>query len=143
MNKVILIGRLGGDPEKVTGSKNGKDFEFSKFSLATSRTWKDKNGEKQTETQWHNVTAFGTNAINCNKYLKKGGLVMVEGSIAYEQYEKDGEKKYATKILVERFEMLGSKKDDNGSEQAPAPVKSSGNYKQQQEQNNPDDDLPF
>jgi len=110
MNKVILMGRIGKDPE-FKELANGK---VCNFSLATSRKYKDKSGEQKEDTQWHNCQAWGTTADLVNKYVKKGDQLLIEGSVNYEQYEKDGVKNYATKIKVDAINFIaGAKSSDN------------------------------
>ena len=106
MNKVILIGNLGNDPE-VRTLENGT--KVASFSIATSERWKNKQGEKQEETDWHNCVVWSPKAEVVESYLKKGSKVMIEGKIKTRQYEKDGEKKYITEIKVDNFEFLDSK----------------------------------
>ena len=113
INRVILIGRLGQDPEvKFLDGGNA----VCNFSMATSETWKDKQGEKQEKTQWHRVVAWGKTAELAGKYLAKGRQVCVEGSIEYREYtDKEGVKKYSTDIKAQSVTFLGGK-----SESAPA-----------------------
>ena len=105
-NLAILLGRLGKDPE-VRFLPDGK--AVCTFSLATSRVWKDKSGVKQEETCWHNIVAFGKTAETCGQYLKKGSKVLIDGDIRYESYEKNGEKKYITKIHAQTVKFLDGK----------------------------------
>ena len=106
-NKVQLIGNLGQAPEIVTFENGNK---LAKFSLATNETYKNAKGEKQVETQWHNLIAWGKTADIVEKYVKKGQEIAVEGRIIYETYEaKDGTKKHATKIQINELVMLGKK----------------------------------
>lgn len=115
MNKVILTGRLGKDPE----SKYTQDGTMvTSFSLATSENYKDKNGEKVQKTEWHNITAYGKPAEICAEYLKKGSQVLVEGQIKYQKWEKDGQAHYRTHIKLVNLEMLGRPKE--GGEEVPA-----------------------
>lgn len=100
INKVILIGRLGQNPE----SKAVADTTVCNFSLATSEKYKD-----QERTEWHNIEVWGKLAEICQKYLTKGKLVCLEGTIQTSTYEKDGEKKYRTKIRCFAMKMLDSK----------------------------------
>jgi len=118
MNKVIIIGRLGKDPE-LRYMPNGKAVAI--FSIATSEKWTGKDGEKQERTEWHNIVAFEKTAELCAGYLNKGSQAAVEGKIQTRSWEKDGEKKYKTEIVVNRVEFLGSKvvKEDAPAE-APA-----------------------
>jgi single-strand DNA-binding protein len=106
-NKVQLIGHLGVDPEIKIFSSGKK---LAKLSLATSEQYKDAEGKKVSETQWHNLVIWGKSADVAEKYLKKGSEIAVDGKITYRTYElKDGEKRYATEILVNDFLMLGKK----------------------------------
>lgn len=123
LNKILLIGNVGKDPE----IRHGKDgSQIASFSIATSDTWKDKiTGEKKEKTEWHNVSAFGRLAEIVGQYLKKGSTVYVEGRITTEKWNKDGVDRYTTKIIANEMKMLGGKKDgENGkkpSNNAPAP----------------------
>jgi len=106
INKVIVLGRLGKDPEhKDLGGGNS----LCKFSVATTESWKDKQGNKQEETEWHNITAFGKLAEICSKYLKKGSLVYVEGKNKTSTYEKNGETRYSTEVRISEMKMIGDK----------------------------------
>jgi single-strand DNA-binding protein len=102
LNKVELIGRLGKDPE-VKKLTNGSSV--ANFSVATSEVWKDKrSGEKQEKTEWHNIVVWNEKTIEfIEKYLAKGDLVRIEGKIQTRSWEKDGEKKYATEIVIPAF----------------------------------------
>lgn len=100
INKIILVGNVGKDPE-IRSTQSGS--EIASFSLATSESYKDKNGEKQTITQWHNVSVFGKTVNIIKSYVKKGSKLYLEGSIKYDEYEKDGEKRYSTKIVINNF----------------------------------------
>src|SRR6478735_450377 len=105
VNKVILIGRLGKDPEVRTLESGRK---VANLTLATSETYKDKNGEKQEITEWHNINFWGPAAEVLEKYLKKGSQLYVEGKLRTRSYEdKEGNKKYVTEILGENFNFLG------------------------------------
>jgi len=118
LNKVILIGTLGKDPEiRSTGS--GK--KVANISLATSESYKDKNGEKHTETEWHELVFWGKITEVIEKYLKKGSKIYVEGKIKTEVFEKDGEKKYFKKIIGSKIVMLGDsqKKEEVGKSGLP------------------------
>ena len=103
MNKAILIGRLGRNPESKFSQNN---VQFVNFTLATNQKYK---GEDQTE--WHDITCFGKTAEIAERHLSKGSLICVEGSINTSTYEKDGEKRYRTKIICNRLEMLGGKEE--------------------------------
>jgi len=108
-NKVQLIGHLGADPEVLTFDSGKKKVTMS---LATSDIYKDRDGKKVSNTQWHNLVIWGNNIIPVvEKYLKKGSEIAVDGKITYRTYEdKQGEKKYFTEIVVNDFVMLGGKK---------------------------------
>lgn len=104
LNKVLLIGNLGKDPEIQNFDKGAL---LAKFPLATTETFKDKNGQRQDKTEWHNIVVWGTLAEVAQKYLRKGMMVYVEGRIQSRQYEdKDGNKKHITEIRAENFQML-------------------------------------
>jgi single-strand DNA-binding protein len=105
MNKVILIGNIGGEIKTKTFDSGN---QVAEFSLATSEKYKDKNGQVQKETTWHNVVVWGKLAQVVTTYCAKGSKLMIEGKIKNEQYEKDGQTKYVTKIVCNNFEMLGS-----------------------------------
>jgi single-strand DNA-binding protein len=116
VNKAILVGRLGRDPESkfMTGGS-----AVCSFAIATDEEWKAKDGSKQKRTDWHNCTAFGKLAEICAQYLKKGSPVYVEGKIRTDAYEKDGQKRYATKIIVSEMQMLG-KNEGHGEQRTQA-----------------------
>lgn len=106
VNKVILIGRLGADPE-VRYTADGT--AVAKFNLATSETWKDKDGSKQEKTEWHRVVAFKKLGEICGEYLSKGKLVYVEGRLQTRSWDdKEGIKKYMTEVIINNMVMLGS-----------------------------------
>ncbi len=111
VNKVILIGRLGKDPEvKYTPS----GAPVAKFSLATDEVFKDRSGEQQKRTEWHNIVAWNKLAEICGQYLTKGKLVYIEGSIRSRQWEDQaGNKRTAYDIVAGRMQMLGSKADSD------------------------------
>jgi len=116
LNKAMLIGNLGKDPvNKNVGSTN-----VCEFSIATTEKWKDKAGQKQEKTEWHNIKAWGKTGEICAQYLKKGSSVYVEGRIGQETWEKDGVKHYKTVITVDKMVMLGSK-DGNAAPRDSAP----------------------
>ncbi len=106
-NKVQLIGNLGNNPEVLT-LESGK--KLAKFSIATNESYRNANGEKITDTQWHNVIAWNKTAEIVEKYLAKGNEVAVEGKLTSRSYEnKEGVKKYITEIIVNELVMLGGK----------------------------------
>ncbi|MGH7487330.1 MAG: single-stranded DNA-binding protein [bacterium] len=113
VNKVILIGRLGKDPE-IRSIPSGKSV--TKFTLATDDRFTDKSGEKQERTEWHNIETWDRLAEVCGQYLRKGSLVYIEGTIRTESWDdkETGVKKYRTKIVANTMQMLEKKGDDEG-----------------------------
>ena len=112
VNKVILVGNLGKDPEIKYVMDN---VPVATFSLATTESYKDKDGNRQDKTEWHNIVAWRGLATVAEKYLTKGKQVYIEGKITSRTYDdKDGVKRYFTEIVAEQLQMLG-KKDDGGS----------------------------
>lgn len=112
LNKVMLIGRLGRDPE-IRYSQQGT--AVVNFPLATNEQWTDKNtGEKQERTEWHRVVSFGKPAEILEKYLSKGSQVYIEGRLQTRNYEKDGQTHYTTEIVVSDFTFLGGRSDNQG-----------------------------
>ena len=106
-NKVQLIGNLGNDPE-IINLESGKTL--AKFSIATNENYKNAKGEKVTDTQWHNVVAWGTTAKIVESYLTKGKEVAIEGKLTSRSYDtKEGEKRYITEIVCSELMMLGGK----------------------------------
>ncbi len=114
INKVILVGNLGNDPE-VRYSQSGS--AITTISVATSESWKDKNGEQQERTEWHRVKFFGRLAEIAGEYLKKGRQVYIEGSLRTEKYtDKSGVEKYATDIIANEMQMLGGTPGEGGGQ---------------------------
>ena len=116
VNKVILVGNCGGDPETRNLPSGGA---VTNLTLATSETWKDKNtGAQQEKTEWHRVVFFNRLAEIVNEYVKKGSKLYIEGSLRTRSWEQDGIKRYATEIVANEMQMLVGKKDgaesDNG-----------------------------
>lgn len=104
-NKVQLIGHLGNDPE-IVKLESGKSL--AKFSLATNETYKNQEGEKVTETQWHHVVAWGKTAEIIEKYVTKGKEIAIEGKLTHRSYEdKNGEKRYSTEVVASELLLLG------------------------------------
>lgn len=109
VNKAIIVGNLGKDPE-MRYTADGSPI--ASFSVATTETWKDKAGAKQERTEWLNITMFGKQAEVCGEYLKKGSAVYLEGRIQTDKYvDKQGVEKYSTKIIADRMQMLGGRPD--------------------------------
>jgi len=145
LNKAMIIGRLGADPEvRYTQSNTA----VANLSVATTERYKDKNGEQQESTEWHRIVAWGRLAEICQEYLKKGSLAYFEGRIETRQWEdKDGQKKYTTEIKAFNMQMLDSRGDSGGSPAA-ASKKSSNepmgsNVNIDNNFDDMDDDLPF
>jgi len=157
VNKVILVGNLGADPE-IRYLPSGD--AVANLRLATTDTWKDKDGNKQEATEWHRISFFGRQAEICGQYLKKGSSIYVEGSIRTRKYQdKDGQDRYSTEIRGDRMQMLGGRQGLGGGDAssdydsaprssgssssaprkpaAPAPASSGGNF------NDFEDDIPF
>ncbi len=135
INKVILVGNLGKDPE-LRYTPNGT--AVASFSLATSSRWKDSSGEFQEKTEWHRIIAWGRQAEVCNEYLKKGSQVYVEGRIQYRSFDdKDGNKKFVTEIIVGVMQMLGRK--ETGPQSPPEEVADA----EKQAPAEGEEDLPF
>src|SRR3954453_23766177 len=113
VNRVILVGRLGKDPE-IRSIPSGTSV--AKFSLATDERFTDKSGEKQERTEWHNIVAWGKLAEICGQYLRKGKLVYIEGSIRTDSWDdkETGQKKYRTEIIAQNMQMLDRRGDDEG-----------------------------
>jgi len=109
VNKVILVGRLGRDPEtRYTGGGQA----VANFSVATDETYKDRNGEKQKRTEWHKIVVWGKQAEIAQQYLKKGSLVFIEGRIQSREWQdKEGQKRTSFEIVASNFRMLGGRSD--------------------------------
>jgi single-strand DNA-binding protein len=150
INKVILVGNCGKDPETRYMPSGGA---VTNISVATSESWKDKQtGETKENTEWHNVVFFNRLGEIAGEYLKKGSQVYIEGRLKTEKYEKDGVTRYSTKIIANEMQMLGSR--SSGDSYAPAQSQQSGQQSGQQS-NKPagkpaamveegfDDDIPF
>ena len=145
LNKVLLIGRLGADPE-IKQMVNGKSV--ARLSLATSQTWKDKNtGEKKEKTEWHRVVVFNEGLVNVvQQYLKKGAQVYVEGQLSTRKWkdEQSGQDKYTTEILIQGYNssltMLGGVNQNTTPSQD---TKQNFDENNISSQNDLDDDIPF
>jgi single-strand DNA-binding protein len=142
LNKVMLIGNVGNDPDVRTTSSG---TPIANMSLATTRKWKDRSGEQKEKTEWHRLTVWGKLVDVVERYVKKGDLLYVEGRIEYSESESDGQKKYWTNVNVFEMVMLGSTgaggqdgggrgggfQSDSSPAADPPPI------------SEPDDDLPF
>jgi single-strand DNA-binding protein len=139
INKVIIVGNLGGDPE-VRYTPSGS--AVANFNVATSESWKDKNtGEKKERTEWHRIVVWGKLGELCGEYLSKGRQVYVEGRLQTRSYDdKDGVKRYMTEIIATDVQFLGSKESGGGRSGGNAPPRESVGG-----QGPPpsDDDIPF
>lgn len=129
VNRVTLIGRVGKDPEVRSFQNGGK---IASFSVATSERWKNKAGEPQEKTEWHNVCVKNDHLVKIvEQYVKKGSLIYIEGKIETRKYEKDGVERYITETVVPAFggviQLLDSKEGGGKSETAPSePKKAAG-----------------
>jgi single-strand DNA-binding protein len=136
VNKVILVGNLGTDPE-VRYTPSGK--AVANFSLATNEQWTNKDGEKEERTEWHRIVAWGRLGEICGEYLSKGSQVYIEGKIQTRAWEdRDGNKRYTTEIIAQTMQMLGGISRKEGEASSPEerhPVEEPISI--------PDDDIPF
>jgi len=128
LNKVLLIGHLGADPEsRFTTSGSA----VANLNLATNESWRSSEGDTKEKTEWHRIVLFGKMAETAAEYMKKGQLVFVEGRLQTRSWEdKDKVKRYTTEILCDNFTMLGRKSEDGGTSSAQKDI-------------DPEDDLPF
>jgi|PlaIllAssembly_1097288.scaffolds.fasta_scaffold1170216_2 single-strand DNA-binding protein len=154
VNKVILIGNLGRDPE-VRYLPSGE--AVANFSIATTEKWKDKAGEAQEQTEWHRVSFFGRQAEICGEYLRKGSSVYIEGRLQTRKWtDKDGNERTTTEIRGDRMQMLGSRGGGSGAEMreadysagdsSPPPARKpapAGAAKKPSGFDDLDDDIPF
>jgi single-strand DNA-binding protein len=146
LNKVMLIGNLGRDPE-VRSTPSGQPV--ASFTLATNRRWKDKSGARQEQTEWHNIVVWGRQAEIAGQYLTKGKQIYVEGRLQTRSWEdkQSGEKRYRTEIVCDNFQMLGTR---GGGDFEPAHGAQPGPSEPHYEESGPsygsgaeDDDIPF
>jgi len=148
LNKVLLIGRLGADPE-IKQMVNGKSV--ARLSLATSQSWKDKNtGEKKEKTEWHRIVVFNEGLVNVvQQYLKKGAQVYIEGQLSTRKWkdEQSGQDKYSTEIIIQGYNssltMLGGGGRGIQNDSSPQPISKNSDDVSQMEQNDLDDEIPF
>lgn len=146
VNKVILVGRLGKDPE-VRHLESGA--AVANFSIATTETYKDKQGNRQEQTEWHNIVLWRGLAEIAEKYLTKGNLIYIEGKLKTRNWQdKDGNTRYTTEVVGDNMTMLGSKNEgnnsssSNSSQEAPS-GNSNRNEKKVDLEEDESDDLPF
>lgn len=148
VNKVILVGNLGKDPEVRYMPSGGA---VTTVTIATSESWKDKQtGEQKERTEWHNIVFYNRLAEIAGEYLKKGSQIYVEGSLRTEKYEKDGVTKYSTKIIANEMQMLGGRGGAGGGSASAGDIGSSAPAKGQSSApaaaggfDDFDDDIPF
>lgn len=152
VNKAIILGNLGQDPE-IRYSQQGTPVV--NFSVATSESWTDKvTAELKESTEWHRITVFGKQAENCNKYLSKGSKVYVEGKLKTTSYDKEGQTHYSTNIIANTVQFVGSRQGDQSipsqSHDQGYQPNTGGGHQQQPMQPPPmkntnvqDDDIPF
>ncbi len=144
VNKVILVGRLGADPEvRYTGSGT----PVAHFRMATNETWTGKDGNKEERTEWHRIVAWGKLGEICGEYLGKGRQVFVEGKLRTNSWEtKEGEKRYTTEITAANVVFLGGRGTSTGQEHEELPqpgTLSADNTQGQAENYSADEDVPF
>jgi single-strand DNA-binding protein len=150
VNKAILVGNLGSDPEmRYTPSGQG----VCEFRVATNESWNDKNGQRQERTEWHRIVVWGKRAEVCSKYLAKGRSVYVEGRIQTRTYDdKEGNKRYITEIVAQDVQFLGGGGRDGRDKTSDAPPPPDGDFMGGGSYANgagsgtaggPDDDIPF
>ena len=141
MNKAILIGNLGKDPE-IRYTPSG--LAVANFNIATSESWKDNEGERQTRTEWHRIVVFGKLAEICGEYLQKGKQVYIEGRIQTRSWEdNDGVKRYTTEIVGNQMLMLGTRGDSDPDRPRTRPASDKSNHPGPSHQRPYDDDIPF
>ena len=144
-NKVIILGRLGADPD-LRSSPSG--VTTCRLSIATNRNWTDKSGEKKEETEWHRVVFFGRAAEVLDQYLKKGQQLYVEGRLKTSKYEKDGVERYSTDIIGETFNFISGSDSSSagaGSNNFDKDMNQDINNKSQEKSDKDEfeDDIPF
>lgn len=140
VNKVILVGRLGADPElkAVTSGQN-----VAKFNVATSENWTDKNGQKQERTEWHKIIVWGRQAENCARHLSKGRQVYIEGRLQTRQWDDpQGQKRYTTEIVANTVQFLGAGGERGASQGGGHPADSAQEFGPEPSFD-PTDEIPF
>lgn len=131
VNRVILVGHLGADPElRYTASGTA----VTKFRIATTEVFTDRQGTRQERTEWHRITAWGKLAEICGQYLSKGRLVFIEGRIRSDSWEQDGVKRFSYEIVADTMKMLGPGRGEMRESESPFPPPEGGV---------PEDDIPF
>jgi single-strand DNA-binding protein len=142
VNKVILVGRLGKDPE-IRSTAGGQTV--ARFSLATDDRYTDKNGEKQERTEWHNIVAWAKLAEICGQYLRKGKLVYIEGAIRTDSWDdkETGQKRYKTEIIANTMQMLDRRSDEEGGSSGGGYARNRGGASAPATQMDDEDEVPF
>jgi len=142
VNRVILVGNLGKDPE-VRFTPSGQ--AVAKFPIATTDNWTDQSGQRQEKTEWHNVVVWGKQAENCGQYLAKGRQVYIEGAIRSRSYDdKEGNKRYVTEIVAQRVQFLGGGGGGGrGAQQYEGTGSGGGGFDDFAGGSIPEDDVPF
>lgn len=140
LNKVMLIGNLGRDPE-MRSTQGGQPI--ASFSIATTRRFKDRDGNRQEQTEWHNIVCFGRQAEIAGQYLTKGKKVYVEGRLQTRSWDdrESGKKQYRTEIICENFQMLDARGESSGGGHAPSHAAPESHGDEGHELG--DDDIPF
>ena len=144
VNKVILVGNLGKDPE-VRFTPSGR--AVAKFSIATTESWMDQESGRQERTEWHNIVVWGKQAESCGQYLAKGRQVFIEGAIRSRSYDdKEGNKRYITEIIAQRVQFLGGGGGGRGASAeggSGGGAAAGGNFDEFGGGQIPEDDVPF
>ena len=158
LNKVMLIGNVGRDPEiryLENQSQNGEAPKVASFTLATTERFRDRNGEPRENTEWHNIVAWRQLADVCDKYVRKGTQLYIEGRLRTRSWDdQSGNKRYTTEIIADTIQLLGKKADNPASQQRPAAPQQNQYQAPAAPQQTPaqqapvdimgeDDDLPF
>lgn len=145
LNQVTLVGSVGKDAET---KMIGENSQVAKFGLATNRSYKDKNGEKQTQTEWHNIEVWGDTAKFAGNFVKKGGLVLVTGEIRYEKFDdKDGKPQQRTKIVANKIQLFPKGGNGEAKAEIAGAAKETAEYvaegAEPTNSSSSNDDLPF
>ena len=147
LNKVMLIGNVGNDPE-IRNVQGGA--KVASFNLATTERYKDRDGNQHENTEWHNIVVWNKSADFVEKFVKKGSQVYVEGKITTEKWtDKEGKERFTTKIRVDGIQLLGRKPEDEGKDKLPLPYKAQSAPADESpalqalKEDDPNGDLPF
>lgn len=144
LNKVMIIGRLGADPEQKTLSSGNA---LTTFNVATSENWKDKDGQKQERTEWHRIVVWGKLAEICGKYLAKGREAFIEGKLQTRSWEdQQGQKKYTTEVVATNVQFIGGQSQQSSSDYSNQNDTSNdpfSDFSPEPDFNNAGDEIPF